>query len=96
MKNPNITQEAITQNTGISKKDVKAIILDLKGSGLLLGTFSSTTGQMQLASPPVQNNSASNVAKSESDSKSKFLKSCGTQINPEENALYCPHCGSSL
>lgn len=95
-KNPNITQEEIAQHTSISRKDIKAIILDLKGSGALMGTFSSQTGQMQLASPPVQKNHPQNIPVPEIREDLKFCNECGTEINKEENAKFCPHCGSTL
>ncbi|MEJ2277679.1 MAG: hypothetical protein P8Y70_08015 [Candidatus Lokiarchaeota archaeon] len=47
MVNPNITVEQIGKNTGISLRDVRAIILDLKANGELMGKFSQETGQMQ-------------------------------------------------
>ncbi|UYP44154.1 hypothetical protein NEF87_000439 [Candidatus Lokiarchaeum ossiferum] len=95
-KNPNITQEEIAQHTSISRKDIKAIILDLKGSGALMGTFSSQTGQMQLASPPVQKRPPQDVPTPEVRSDLKFCNECGTEINKDEHAKFCPHCGSVL
>ena len=65
--NPNATVEEIGKNTGISKKDVQAIILDLKMSGELRGKFSSKTGQL----------------KAETQTKGKFCPSCGAHIEKE-------------
>ncbi|MFX1452990.1 MAG: zinc ribbon domain-containing protein [Promethearchaeota archaeon] len=65
--NPNATVEEISKSTGISKKDVQAIILDLKMSGELKGKFSSKTGQL--------------IA--ETESKRQFCPSCGAQIEKE-------------
>jgi len=65
--NPNATIEDISNSTGISKKDVQAIILDLKMSGELRGKFSTKTGQLKL----------------ESIEKQKFCPSCGAHIEKE-------------
>jgi hypothetical protein len=65
--NPNATIEEISKSTGISKKDVQAIILDLKMSGELRGKFSSKTGQL----------------KAETETKRGFCPSCGAQIEKE-------------
>ena len=40
------TIDDISKNTGITLRDVQAIVLDLKASGLLRGKFSSSTGAM--------------------------------------------------
>ena len=45
--NPDTTIEEVAQKTGITRKDVRAIVLDLKASGELRGKFSSTTGQIK-------------------------------------------------
>ena len=56
--NPNISVEEISANTGISVKDIRAIILDLKADGRLRGNFSTSTGEgksMEVIQPkPVQ------------------------------------------
>jgi len=43
-QNPNAAMEEISNNTGISIRDLRAIILDLKASGRLRGNFSPETG----------------------------------------------------
>ncbi|GAH25586.1 unnamed protein product, partial [marine sediment metagenome] len=48
-EHPEATIQEISQNTGITIKDVQAIVLDLKADGLLRGKFSSTTGQLKHA-----------------------------------------------
>lgn len=101
-KKPNITIEEIQKNTGISFKDIKAIILDLKGSGELQGTFSSATGEMQLAAmPPTKSTMQPSMEQAEAVpapevATKKFCKQCGTQIHENEVAKYCPYCGSLL
>ena len=47
---PESTIKDITMNTGISRRDVRAIILDLKSSGRFIGQFSTKTGQIQYIS----------------------------------------------
>ena len=86
---PEATIEEISQNTGITVKDVQAIILDLKADGLLRGKFSSTTGQMEHADV---------IKKPEgevSEGKVVYCPNCGTELIDEE-AQYCNYCGSKL
>jgi hypothetical protein len=80
--NPNATIEEISKSTGISKKDVQAIILDLKMSGELRGKFSSKTGQLKAIS-------------AEKTEKSKFCKSCGAHIE-KDGAQFCNYCGAEI
>ena len=97
--------EEIEIETGISRKDIKAIIMDLKGSGKLRGTFSSQTGEMQLAAMPdvkpfqpseqISHERPIPAPQEEIGSK-KFCNQCGTQIPENEVAKFCPYCGSSL
>ncbi|MHA1775389.1 MAG: zinc ribbon domain-containing protein [Promethearchaeota archaeon] len=102
---PNVSLEEIQKKTGISKKDIKAIVLDLRGSGQLRGTFSETTGQMELAPELLTNlnqsqqNSLEQPIITESETnipKALFCKECGTKITENVDAKYCPYCGSSL
>ena len=97
-QNPNVSIEEISKNTGISQKDVKAIILDLKGTGRLRGTFSQTTGKMQLVEIPEkleEEEEAINIETNPKDTR-KFCKECGTELNENEEAQYCPYCGSKI
>ena len=87
VQNPHITVEEINQNTGISFKDIKAIILDLKGSGQLHGKFSSSTGQIELISTPGQEPGI--------EQKEKFCAHCGT-VKEEPGSSFCSHCGSKF
>ena len=80
--NPNATVEEISKSTGISKKDVQAIILDLKMSGELRGKFSSKTGQLKTVS-------------AETTGTAKFCPSCGAHIE-KETAQFCNYCGAEL
>ncbi|MCF2139307.1 MAG: zinc ribbon domain-containing protein [Candidatus Lokiarchaeota archaeon] len=100
---PNVTLEEIQDNTGISKKDIKAIILDLRASGDLQGSFSETTGEMQLVAIANQSNSMNLINQNnpvESPNEELihpvFCKECGTKITEHQNAKYCPYCGSTL
>ena len=94
--NPNITVEEISSSTGISLKDIRAIILDLKGSGRLRGSFSQTTGKMQ--SMEISKFSEKKVEKIEtlSSGDQRFCSECGTEINNEEEAQFCAYCGSKI
>jgi len=94
-QNPNISIDEITKNTGISFKDIKAIIMDLKGSGQLRGTFSSTTGKMQLAEIQKQPEKAGKVIETTSEDH-KFCNECGTEVDQNDNAQFCPYCGSKI
>ena len=89
--NPNITVEQICANTGFSRKDVKDIILDLKAGGWLRGNFSTTTGQVNIVSPPPQK---IQETPEPSDEKPAFCMSCGTSV--ENDATFCAYCGSKL
>ena len=93
-QNPNISIKEISKNTGISNKDIKAIILDLKGSGQLRGTFSQTTGKMQLVEIPKQPEKEIEEIEIKSNGDQRFCKECGTEIDKNEEAQYCPYCGS--
>ena len=86
--NPNISVEEISNNTGISVRDIRAIILDLKASGRLRGQFSIQTGDAE----------SMRVEKEEEaiiQEHSKFCPNCGTPISKDE-AIYCAYCGSKF
>jgi len=87
-QNPNISVEEISNNTGISVRDIRAIILDLKASGRLKGQFSTQTGDAE----------SMRVEKEEEaiiQEHSKFCPNCGTPISKDE-AVYCAYCGSKF
>ena len=88
-EHPEATIEEISQNTGITMKDVQAIILDLKASGLLRGKFSSTTGQLTHAE--VIKKPQGEV----SEGKVAYCPNCGT-AKVKESAVFCSYCGTKL
>ncbi len=95
-RNPNITVEEISTSSGITLKDVRAIILDLKTSGRLRGTFSQTTGKIQ--SMEITNLSGKKIEKIEtiSNGNQRFCIECGTEIDTTEDAQFCAYCGSKI
>lgn len=84
--NPNASVDSISQSTSITKKDVQAIILDLKMRGQLRGNFSSKTGELKTI--PVESPAPEKAA-------AKFCSSCGTTIKKGE-AQYCNVCGAKI
>jgi hypothetical protein len=91
-QNPNAAMEEISNNTGISIRDLRAIILDLKASGRLRGNFSPETGsakEMQVVKdvPPTFQKADQEHA--------KFCPSCGTPIE-RTKAAFCSYCGNKL
>jgi hypothetical protein len=96
--NPKATVEQIARNTGISIRDVRAIILDLKANGELMGKFSQDTGQMEYTqvSPKKNEPMKSKTPESEQeDLKANYCPNCGTPVTNEE-AQFCQFCGSRL
>ncbi len=85
--NPQTTVDNVSQSTGITRKDINAIILDLKASGQLRAKFSSTTGQIKHMSTPEQ--------EAVLDEKVKFCSNCGTPIT-KETAQFCAYCGAQI
>ncbi|MFX0138036.1 MAG: zinc ribbon domain-containing protein [Candidatus Hodarchaeota archaeon] len=82
---PEASIEDVSITTGISRRDVQAIILDLKSSGQFFGKFSTKTGQIKHVSiqkEPVR-----------SEDRDKYCDNCGTYIG-KESAQYCPYCGA--
>lgn len=88
-EHPEATIEEISQSTGITIKDVQAIVLDLKADGLLRGKFSSATGQMTHAEI---------IKKSEetlTEDNVKYCPNCGT-AKVKESAVFCSYCGTKF
>ena len=85
--NPEATVDDVSQSTGITRKDINAIILDLKASGQLRAKFSSKTGQMKNMSTP--------ETEAVSDERAKFCSNCGTPIT-KDTAQFCAYCGSQI
>ena len=96
-QNPSTTVEEITKRTGFSKKDVKAIILDLKANGKLRGIFSARTGQMEMAAQPAETPVTSSESEPipEKPTGHIFCPNCGTRIDDRE-AKFCQYCGTGI
>jgi len=90
-EHPEGTIEEISKGTGISIRDIRAIVLDLKASGLLRGKFSSTTGQMTHGE--VITKTQTEVPHPEG--KVTYCPNCGT-AKSKDSAVYCSYCGSKL
>ena len=85
--NPQTTVDDVSQGTGITRKDINAIILDLKASGQLRAKFSSTTGQMKHMSTPEK--------EAVSEDRAKYCSNCGTPIT-KDSAQFCAYCGAQI
>ena len=88
-EHPEATIDQISQSTGITIRDVQAIVLDLKSDGLLRGKFSSTTGQMthvDIIKKPQEE---------VSEGKVTYCPNCGT-AKVKESAVFCSYCGTKL
>lgn len=86
-ENPEVTVEDVSKSTGITIKDIHAIVLDLKASGQLRAKFSSQTGQVKHLLPPKK--------EATSGEQAKFCSNCGTPIT-KESAQYCAYCGAKI
>ncbi|MFX0023939.1 MAG: zinc-ribbon domain-containing protein [Candidatus Hermodarchaeota archaeon] len=86
-ENPEASVEDVSRSTGISRKDINAIILDLKASGQLIGKFNTTTGQIKHLSIPEK--------EPVTEERPKFCSNCGTPIT-KETAQYCAYCGAQV
>jgi len=85
-QNPNASIEEIASKTGITIKDVRAIVLDLKARGELRGKFSTKTGEAKYVEVTTSN-------QPEPQEKGNYCANCGTPIK-NESALYCAYCGA--
>lgn len=86
-ENPEASIEEVARITGISRKDINAIILDLKASGQLRGKFNTTTGQIKHLSIPEK--------EAVSEEQAKYCGNCGTPIT-KDAAQYCSYCGAEI
>jgi hypothetical protein len=86
---PNATIEEISSKTGITIKDVQAIVLDLKARGLLRGKFSSTTGEM------THTEVVSGEQAKTTEGQVKYCPNCGT-AKAKDSAQYCSYCGTKF
>ncbi len=84
---PEATIEDIRQSTGITPKDIQAIILDLKASGQLRGNFNTTTGQIKHLSLSTK--------EEVSEERAKYCPNCGTPIS-KDTAQFCSYCGAQI
>jgi len=85
--NPEASIEHVSRSTGISRKDIQAIVLDLKASGELRAKFNSETGQVKHLVPK--------ETEPTPGEPSKFCSNCGTPIT-KESAQYCAYCGGKI
>ncbi len=94
MQNPNATMEEISRSTGITEKDARAIILDLKANGELVGIFSCETGKMEQTyiAPPQK---ILITEKTPQPEMGKYCPSCGTPFT-KEGVVYCAYCGAKI
>jgi hypothetical protein len=83
-QNPNASIEEVSRKTGITQKDVRAITLDLKGTGKLRGSFSTKSGTFKAIIP-----------EKTPEAKAKYCPGCGTPIK-KEGAQFCGYCGSKI
>lgn len=87
--NPAATIEEVSNKTGITLRDVQAIVLDLKADGLLRGKFSSTTGEMIHAEVVSGGQAVS------TEGNVKYCPNCGT-AKAKESAVFCSYCGTKF
>ncbi|MHA1490296.1 MAG: zinc ribbon domain-containing protein [Promethearchaeota archaeon] len=85
-QNPNTSIEEIIEKTKISRKDVQAIVLDLKARGALRGQFSGETGQLK----PIPKQEQAPIQE-----KTTFCPNCGTPVS-KDGAQYCSYCGATI
>ncbi|NHJ19996.1 MAG: hypothetical protein EAX91_03555 [Candidatus Lokiarchaeota archaeon] len=88
-QNPNISIEMIANNTDITLKDARAIVLDLKARGELRGKSSTKTGQVKDVEITTPNQESS-------EEKGKYCANCGTPVKREGEAVYCAYCGAKI
>ena len=86
-ENPEATVDDVSKSTGISRKDIHAIILDLKASGQLRGKFNTTTGQIKHLSIP--------KVEEITEERAKYCSNCGTPIT-KDAAQFCSYCGAQI
>ena len=87
--NPTASIEQIATSAGITAKDARAIVLDLKARGELRGKFSTKTGEAKHVEV-VSNDQPS------SQEKGIYCSNCGTPVKREGTAEYCAYCGAKL
>ena len=88
-ENPTASIEQIATNTGITTKDARAIVLDLKARGELRGKFSTKTGEAKHVEVTTPNQPPSRE-------KGIYCSNCGTSVKRDGTAVYCAYCGAKL
>ncbi len=88
-ENPTASIEQIATNTGITTKDARAIVLDLKARGELRGKFSTKTGEAKHIEVTTSNQAPS-------QEKGNYCSNCGTSVKRDGTAVYCAYCGAKL
>ena len=88
-ENPTASVEQIARNTGITTKDARAIILDLKARGELRGKFSTKTGEAKHVEVTPSNQPPS-------QEKGNYCSNCGTSVKRGGTAVFCAYCGAKL
>jgi hypothetical protein len=86
-KNPDISLRDLKMKTGLSRRDVRAIVLEVKSSRHFIGDFSTHTGRVHVIAPHNESNRP--------DVKATYCESCGTPIRNELDQ-YCSYCGAKL
>ncbi|MFX1344363.1 MAG: zinc ribbon domain-containing protein [Promethearchaeota archaeon] len=86
-QNPEATVELVSKSTGITSKDIQAIILDLKASGQLRAKFNSETGQVK--------HLLTDEKEPTPGERASYCSNCGTPIT-KESAQYCAYCGGKI
>lgn len=81
--NPSASLDDIAQRTGMSRDNLRDIVLDLRGSGKIRGLFSSETGNFETF--PV---------KESQDIRNKYCPRCGASRT--QSSVYCVYCGTRL
>ena len=85
--NPDASVDEIKERTGFTKKDIQAVILDLKAEGQLRGKFSSKTGKLKEAPKP--------EPQAQEVTKAQYCPNCGTPVK-DSQAKFCQFCGASV
>ncbi|MFX1377270.1 MAG: hypothetical protein ACFFA0_15825 [Promethearchaeota archaeon] len=86
-ENPEASVEYVSKSTGISRKDIQAIVLDLKASGQLRAKFNSETGQVK--------HLLTEEREPTPGERPQYCSNCGTPIT-KESAQYCAYCGGEI
>ena len=86
-RSPESSIKDITWKTGISRRDVRAILLDLKSSERFIGQFPTKTGEMQYITNYNEVNSL--------EEEVNYCQNCGNPIS-DKSDQYCFYCGAKI